>query len=125
VITYDLNDFGLDPSMKTLIDSNMPDVRIASGNDPDLLHYRKPVCPQCGSRNVVKNGTFMRSLETGSLLRIQRYRCRDCLFSFEARPPGHGYGNHLSDDTRKKRASGEGSRHLPGRRRNSSPLLET
>jgi len=96
----------MDPSISVVHDRNVADIRMASGNEPDLLYYREPICPQCGSHNTVNNGTFIRKLETGTLIRVQRYLCSDCHFSFEARPPNHGYGKHISDDTKSKSIRG-------------------
>jgi hypothetical protein len=96
----------MNPSAIIVHDGNVPDIRMSSGDDPDLLHYRQPICPQCRSHNIVNNGTFIRKLETGTLIRIQRYRCNDCLFSFETRPPNHGYGKHIPDDTKSKSIRG-------------------
>ncbi len=33
---------------------------------------------------------------------IQNYICRDRSHSFEAKPPGYGYGKHIPDDVREK-----------------------
>jgi len=66
----------------------------------DLISYMNPVCPQCHSKNVVKNGTCNRKLENGTVFRIQRYICQDCRYSFVARPPNYGYGKHYPDDVK-------------------------
>ena len=59
----------------------------------DLISFMNPVCPQCNSKNVVKNGTCFR---------MQRYICSDCRYSFVARPPNYGYGKHFSHDMQNK-----------------------
>ncbi|EQD65499.1 transposase [mine drainage metagenome] len=92
--------------MTPLIYSEIPSIRIFMNDDPDLLYYNKPICPQCRSRSIVKNGTFIRTLETGDIIRIQRYKCSNCTCSFEARPPNHGYGKHFSDITKEKIVKG-------------------
>ncbi len=112
IIIYNLDDFGMDPTTTSVMNPNMTDVHIASGNDMDLLYYGNPMCPQCMSHNIVKNGTFTRLLETGANVNIQRYTCKDCGFSFEARPPNHGYGNHISEDTKKKSIAGRAKKSL-------------
>ena len=61
-----------------------------------------PMCPQCHSKNVVRNGTCIRKLENGTVFRIQRYICRDCRYSFVARPPNYGYGKHYPSDMKEK-----------------------
>ena len=68
----------------------------------DLISFMNPMCPQCHSRNVVKNGTCIRTMENGTVFRVQRYMCRDCRYSFVARPPNYGYGKHYPDDVREK-----------------------
>ncbi len=68
----------------------------------DLVCFMNPMCPQCRSRNVVRNGTCLRTLENGTVFRIQRYICRDCRYSFVARPPNYVYGRHYPDDVREK-----------------------
>jgi Protein implicated in ribosomal biogenesis, Nop56p homolog len=109
VITFTLDDFGLELSVTETthpVETNMIDVHFVSSDDLDLLYYRHPTCPQCGSHSIVHNGTFIRKLETGVLIRIQKYKCKDCLFSFEARPPNHGYGKHISENTTDKSIRG-------------------
>ena len=68
----------------------------------DLISFMNPMCPQCRSRNVVRNGTCLRTMENGTVFRVQRYICRDCRYSFVARPPNYGYGKHYPDDVREK-----------------------
>ena len=68
----------------------------------DLISFMNPMCPQCHSRNVVKNCTCIRTMENGTVFRVQRYMCRDCRYSFVARPPNYGYGKHYPDDVREK-----------------------
>jgi transposase-like protein len=68
----------------------------------DLISFMNPMCPHCGSRNVVKNGTCIRKLENGTVFRVQRYISNDCRFSFVARPPNFGYGKHFPDNLREK-----------------------
>ena len=102
------------PTTTSLMNPNMTDVHIASGNDIDLLYYRNPMCPQCMSHNIVKNGTFTRLLETSANVNVQRYTCKDCGFLFEARTTNHGYGNQISEDTKKKSIACR-SRHLWGK----------
>ena len=59
----------------------------------DLISFMNPVCPQCSSKNVVKNGTCFK---------IQKYICSDCRYSFFARPPNYGYGKHFPHDIQNK-----------------------
>ena len=54
---YNMNDFGMDYATTSMVNSNMNDVHISAGNDVDLLYFRNPICPQCMSHNIVKNGT--------------------------------------------------------------------
>ena len=68
----------------------------------DLISFMNPICPHCGSKNVVKNGTCIRKLDNGTVFRVQRYICNDCRYSFVARPPNYGYGKHFPYDMREK-----------------------
>lgn len=70
-------------------------------NGTSLLHYSSSICPGCISHNVSRNGTYIRDVH-GHNVRVQKYICRDCSYSFEARPPGYGYGKHIPDDVRRK-----------------------
>ena len=101
VITTTLDDFTGEFSSSTLkIHEQHTGIRFMADGTP-LLHYSYPVCPRCLSRNVSKNGTYRRTIQ-GNNVRIQRYICNDCSYSFEARPPGYGYGKHIPDHVKKK-----------------------
>ncbi len=52
---------------------------------------------------MVKNGTCLRTMENGIIFRIQRYICKNCKYSFVARPPNYGYGKHYPEDVKDKR----------------------
>ncbi len=105
IITTDLDDFtGEAPSSPK--DVNLPDVSISPKGEMDLLFYKNPLCPLCLSSNVSKNGTFVRTLESGQPILIQKYICNDCGHSFDARPPNYGYGNHFSNETKEKSVKG-------------------
>ncbi len=105
IITTDLDDFtGEAPSSPK--DVNLPDVSISPKGEMDLLFYKDPLCPLCLSSNVSKNGTFVRTLESGQPILIQKYICNDCGHSFDARPPNYGYGNHFSNETKEKSVKG-------------------
>ena len=69
----------------------------------DLISFMRPMCPQCHSSKVVKNGTCLRTMENGIIFRIQRYICKNCKYSFVARPPNYGYGKHYPEDVKDKR----------------------
>ena len=105
IITTDLDDFtGEAPSSPK--DVNLPDVSISPKGEMDILFYRDPLCPLCLSSNVSKNGTFVRTLESGQPILTQKYICNDCGHSFDARPPNYGYGNHFSNETKEKSVKG-------------------
>ncbi|MHB1708211.1 MAG: IS1/IS1595 family N-terminal zinc-binding domain-containing protein [Thermoplasmataceae archaeon] len=70
----------------------------------DLISFMNPACPQCSSRHISRNGTCERVMENGTVFRVQRYICRDCGYSFVARPPNYGYGKHYPDDVMEKGA---------------------
>ena len=104
IITTDLDDFtGEAPSSPK--DVNLPDVSISPKGEMDLLFYKDPLCPLCLSSNV-SNGTFVRTLESGQPILVQKYICNDCGHSFDARPPNYGYGNHFSNETKEKSVKG-------------------
>jgi|GEM_PF-4123395 len=64
----------------------------------DLISFMNPTCPQCSSKRVSRNGTCFRTMENGTVFRMQKYICSGCRYSFVARPPNYGYGKHFSDD---------------------------
>ncbi len=81
IITTNLDDFtGKSPS--TPKDVNIPDVSIPPKEEMDLLFYKDPLCRVCLSSNVSKNGAFVRTLETGQPIIVQKYMCNDCGQSF-------------------------------------------
>ena len=105
IITTNLDDFtGEAPSSPK--DVNLPDVSISPKGEMDILFYKDPLCPLCLSSNISKNGTFVRTLESGQPILVQKYICNDCGHSFDARPPNYGYGNHFSDETKEKSIKG-------------------
>ena len=75
------------------------DIELYPGN---LVRYSNPVCPECGSEDVSKNGTYGKKLENGTVLIIQMYVCNRCGKKFVARLPGYGYHKHISEGTREK-----------------------
>ncbi|OWP56920.1 MAG: hypothetical protein B2I17_03480, partial [Thermoplasmatales archaeon B_DKE] len=94
VITTNLDDYsGDNPSSPLKIDEQPTGIRFLADGTP-ILHYSSPLCPRCMSRNISRNGTYIRDVH-GHNVRIQKYICRDCSYSFEARPPGYGYGKHI------------------------------
>lgn len=70
--------------------------------DYDLISYMNPMCPQCLSRNLEKNGTFIRNLEHETLFSVNRYIRQNFGYSFVARPPNYGYGKQYPDDIKDK-----------------------
>lgn len=87
-----------DSSPLFLID-NVPIMDIEL-RENDLISFMNPICPQCMSRKVVKNGTCRRIMDNGIAFRVQRHICTECNYSFVARPPNYGYGKHYPDDVR-------------------------
>ena len=100
-ISTSLDDFSPLGTSPVFMINNIPMMDLEL-KDQDLISYMNPMCPQCLSRNVVKNGTCIRKLENGTVFRIQRYICQDCRYSFVARPPNYGYGKHYPDDMKEK-----------------------
>ena len=91
-VSISLDDYASVDSSPVFLVNNIP-VMDMELKENDLISFMNPICPHCGSRNVVKNGT---------VFRVQRYICRDCRYSFVARPPNYGYGKHFPDDVREK-----------------------
>ena len=83
----------------------------------DLISFMNPICPQCRSKNVVRNGTSSRTMENGTVFRMQKYTCTDCRYSFVARPPIYGYGKHFPDDIKGQDITQEGCRSVPHNRK--------
>ena len=100
-ISTTLDDFSPLGTSPIFMINNIPMMDLELRNH-DLISYMNPMCPQCLSRNVVKNGTCVRKLENGTVFRVQRYICQDCRYSFVARPPNYGYGKHYPDDMKEK-----------------------
>lgn len=99
VITTNLDDYSGDhPSSPVKMEDQPTNIRFLPDGTP-VLYYSTPVCPRCLSRNVSRNGTYMREIQ-GHSVRIQKYICNGCSFSFEARPPGYGYGKHIPEDVK-------------------------
>jgi transposase-like protein len=100
-VSTSLDDYASVDSSPVFLVNNIPMMDMEL-KENDLISFMNPMCPQCRSRNVVKNGTCLRTMENGTVFRVQRYICRDCRYSFVARPPNYGYGKHYPDDVREK-----------------------
>ena len=93
-VSTSLDDYASVDSSPVFLVNNIPMMDMEL-RENDLISFMNPMCPQCRSKNVVRNGT---------VFRIQRYICRDCSYSFVARPPNYGYGKHYPDQVREKSA---------------------
>ena len=100
-ISTSLDDFSPLGTSPIFMINNIPMMDLELRNQ-DLIRYMNPMCPQCHSRNIVKNGTCIRKMENGTVFRVQRYICQDCRYSFVARPPNYGYGKHYPDNLKEK-----------------------
>ena len=96
-----LDDYASVDSSPVFLVNNIP-IMDMDLKENDLISFMNPMCPQCRSRNVVRNGTCLRTMENGTVFRVQRYICSDWRYSFVARPPSYGYGKHYLDDVREK-----------------------
>jgi rubredoxin len=97
-----LDDFSSEQSSSLLLMINnipMLDIEL---KENDLISFMNPICPQCNSKKVSKNGTCTRILENGIVFKVQRYICRNCGYSFVARPPNYGYGKQSLTILRKR-----------------------
>jgi len=100
-VSTSLDDFASIDSSPVFILNNIP-VMDLELKENDLIGFMNPVCPQCSSSKVVKNGTCFRKMENGTVFRIQSYICRKCGYSFVASPPNYGYGKHFPNDMKEK-----------------------
>ena len=100
-VSTSLDDYASVDSSPVFLVNNIPMMDMEL-RENDLISFMNPMCPQCRSKNVVRNGTCLRTMENGTVFRVQRYICRDCRYSFVARPPNYGYGKHYPDDIREK-----------------------
>ncbi|EQB72661.1 MAG: hypothetical protein AMDU1_APLC00005G0040 [Thermoplasmatales archaeon A-plasma] len=100
-VSTSLDDYASVDSSPVFLVNNIP-IMDMELKENDLISFMNPMCPQCRSRNVVRNGTCIRTMENGTVFRVQRYICNDCRYSFVARPPNYGYGKHHPDDVREK-----------------------
>ncbi len=98
-VSTSLDDFSSLDSSPIFMLNNIPIMELEL-KENDLISFMNPMCPHCGSRKVVKNGTCIRKMENGTVFRVQRYICRECRYSFVARPPNYGYGKHFPDEVR-------------------------
>ena len=101
IVSTSLDNFTFIDSSPVFILNNTPGMDLEL-KENDLISFMNPVCPQCSSRNVVRNGTCFRTMENGTVFRMQKYICSDCRYSFVARPHNYGYGKHFPDDIRDK-----------------------
>ena len=86
----------------------------------DLLLSRNLSSPACGSMDIVRKGTFIRILETGVQIRVERFLCKSCRYSFETRSPNYGYCKHFPTNVEEKSLKSRVKRSL----RKPSELLE-
>ena len=100
-VSTSLDDYASVDSSPLFLVNNIPMMDMEL-RENDLISFMNPMCPQCRSKDVVRNGTCLRTMENGTVFRVQRYLCRDCRYSFVARPPNYGYGKHYPDDVREK-----------------------
>ena len=100
-VSTSLDDFSFVSSSPIFLLNRVPMMDLEL-KENDLISFMNPVCPQCNSKNVVKNGTCFRTMENGTTFRMQRYICSDCRYSFVARPPNYGYGKHFPHDIQNK-----------------------
>ena len=54
-------------------------------HESPVVELSSPICPDCGSTEIVKNGTYQRNPHgPDAPVRVQRYLCRECPGSFSA-----------------------------------------
>ena len=98
-VSTSLDDYASVDSSPVFLVNNIPMMDMEL-RENDLISFMNPMCPQCRSKNVVRNGT---------VFRVQRYICRDYSYSFVARPPNYGYGKHYPDQVREKSVKKSGN----------------
>ena len=82
-VSTSLDDFSYMRSSPVFMLNNIPVMDLEMKKN-DLISFMNPMCPNCGSKNVVRNGTCIRKREKGVILRLQRYISNDCRYSFVA-----------------------------------------
>ncbi len=91
-VSTSLDDYASVDSSPAFMVNNIPMMDMEL-KENDLITFMNPMCPQCRSKNVLRNGTvFM----------VQRYICSPCRYSFVACPPNYGDGKHYPDQVREK-----------------------
>lgn len=69
-------------------------------HESPVVELSPPVCPECDSREVAKNGTYRRNPHGRGPVGVQRYQCQDCLESFSPSlsfiDDGHRYPREIS-----------------------------
>ncbi len=88
-ISTSLDDYASVDSSPIFMLNNIPMMDMEL-KENDLISFMNPMCPQCRSKNVVRNGTCIRRMENSTVFWVQRYMCRDCSYSFLARLPNYG-----------------------------------
>ena len=64
-VSTSLDDFSSLGSSHIFMINNIPMMDLEL-KENDLISFMNPMCPHCGSRNVVKNGTCIRKLDNGT-----------------------------------------------------------
>ena len=66
IVSTSLDNFTFIDSSPVFILNNTPGMDLEL-KENDLISFMNPVCPQCSSKNVVRNGTCSRTMENGTV----------------------------------------------------------
>ncbi len=64
-----------------------------------VLRLEDELCLRCGSRDLSRNGTNEKILENDVKIRLQRYYCKSCDYTFTTPVEGYSEHNHYRDKT--------------------------
>ena len=76
-VSMSLDDFTSIGSSPLFLINNAPMMNIEL-KENDLIGITNPICPNCNSRNALRKGTCLRTMETGKVFRVQRYIYSPC-----------------------------------------------
>ena len=106
-VSTSLDDYVSVDSSPVFLINNIPMMDMEL-KENDLITFMNPMCPQCRSRNVVRNGTCLRTLENGAVFRDISAVTADIHSLHVLRPTVTGGITPMMSG---RRASKPGSRH--------------
>ena len=114
-VSTSLDDYASVDSSPVFLINNIPMMDMEL-KENDLVCFMNPMCPQCRSRNVVRNGTCLRTMENGTVFRDTSAGTADIHLLHVLQIT---VMESITPMMSGRRASKPGSRHPSGRQRTS------